>query len=129
MKIYLAARYDRRNEMEEYAFELESRLKQKVVSTWHCLLVEPNIELEKHSNKMKQAAERDLEDLNKADCLILFSDERGSKNNGGGKDFEAGYAYGKGLEIISIGPYENVFHFLEDVERYETFEHYVSVYF
>ena len=129
MKIYLAARYDRRNEIQGYANILEKEYGVEITSTWHSRQEEPNRDLDKYPQSMRTFAEWDLRDLNQADVIILFSDERGEFPNGGGKDVELGIALGRGLEIISIGPYENVFHFLEDVDRYETFDHFVSVYF
>src|SRR5437016_5058622 len=57
----------------------------------------------------EQASTEDLEDIDKADALVLFTmiPEGGIT---GGREFESGYAYAKGKKLYLVGDQVNVFH-------------------
>lgn len=59
-------------------------------------------------------AERDLNDLDVADVYLLLSDEVLGR---GGKDFEGGYAFARGMRLVVVGPPAHVFHHLPGVRR------------
>ena len=53
-----------------------------------------------------QMASRDLEDIARAELLILFTDVGDTR---GGKMVEFGFALAKGIDCSVIGPMENIF--------------------
>lgn len=57
-------------------------------------------------NEFIKEAQKDLEDIDKADFLIVdtFGETRG------GREWETGYAYGRGKRVLRVGPIRNPFH-------------------
>lgn len=101
-KYYLAARFPLRPEMEQYAVAIKnSMLETQCTASWvfggEEGLTRPAI------------ATLDLEDIDRADTFILFTHKYGSKQTGGGRFVELGYAIARDKRIIIIGDYENVF--------------------
>ncbi len=133
MRVYIAARYDRRSEMNGYADWLRG-IGFIVNCRWltgsHQL--HPGAEqLDKPSGFENQPdgitvlarpfAEDDLEDIRQADILVLFSESPElSQTKRGGRHVEFGIALGLGKLLVVIGPRENVFHCLEKVARFDT---------
>ena len=96
LKVYIAARWDRREEARLLAHRLVEELGWEVTSSW----LYPGEEDEAATTEQQAKwAGRDIEDIERSALLILLTDERGSKTNGGGKDFEAGYALGVGKGV------------------------------
>jgi hypothetical protein len=60
----------------------------------------------------------DLEDLRAADTVISFTDEKGGGK--GGRHVEFGVALALNKRLILVGPRENVFHTLPEIEHYPT---------
>lgn len=60
----------------------------------------------------------DLEDLRAADTVISFTDEKGGGK--GGRHVEFGVALALEKRLILVGPRENVFHTLPEIEHYPT---------
>ena len=114
MKIYLAARYDRRWEMLGVAASLE-RNGHNVTSHW--------IEGGRGDDPAIVPAVEDLIDLAGADCLVSFTEEP-ARNvpwaARGGRHVEFGVALATGKRICLVGPRENIFHHLLSVEAYAT---------
>jgi len=71
-------------------------------------------------------AERDLEDIMMADGFLFFAEDPAIGIPRGGRHIEMGYALAIGKTIEVIGPVENVFHMLEDVVHYPTFEEWLE---
>lgn len=120
MKIYLAARYSRHPEMRRCREDLEA-LGHTVTSRW----INGDYQMSNDSADEDQArrfAEEDWDDLAGADCVISFTEPPRSTNSRGGRHVEFGIALGRGLDAIVVGPRENVFHCLEGVDVYETWE-------
>lgn len=118
MKTYLAAKYSRREEMEEkYATELPW-LGHECVARW-VYGGEDGLSLE-------EIAELDLEDVRKSEMIILFTHPRGESQSGGGRFVEFGYALALGKRCVIVGPKENVFMSAQGVEVYEKWEDFVS---
>jgi hypothetical protein len=122
VKIYLASRYSRRNEMREYAAWLEG-LSYVVTSRWiHTEWrhiddrTEPGNAPE--SERARVALE-DFDDVADCDVLIAFSEPRDAKPTRGGKHVEVGIALGISKHIIIVGRRENVFHYLPSVINIE----------
>src|SRR5262249_40345922 len=59
---------------------------------------------------LAQSAAEDLEDIDSADALVLFT--QAGKHFAGGRHVEAGDALGRGKRVIIFGPRENVFYHL-----------------
>ncbi len=127
MKIYIAARYDRLTEMNGYAGILRN-----CGFTVDCRWLNGNHQLHSGSDEVEMAkgnmplaamtfAKDDVEDLTNADTLIFFSERPDSHSKRGGRHVEFGMALALGKRIMVIGPRENVFHCLPQVENYDNF--------
>jgi len=130
---YLAGRYGRRSELQGYARDL-ARIGVMVTSHWlhptpAAIAAEEQFGIgPEHSRdilapEFRTIVDRsnrdDLEDIEAADSLILFTDERYAR---GGKHFETGYAYALGKNLIVVGDPELTFHFAPGIRRLETWE-------
>lgn len=114
MKAYLAAKFSRREELELGVVPyLTAALKDFSCTARWVFGGEDGL-------SRSEVAELDLDDVDKADTIILFTHERSSPQPGGGRFVEFGYALGKGKRCIVIGPAENVFMFSDRVEIYES---------
>ena len=107
MKIYIAARYARAEEMRGIADQLTADGHQ-IISTW----------IDGEHNEGPEAAAIDLAEIRYSDVVLCFTDPCGSKNSGGGRWFECGYALAIGKRVIFIGDREIVFCHLPEVEVY-----------
>jgi hypothetical protein len=121
MRIYLAARYIRREELARYAAELRA-LGHVVTSRW----VDGQHEAETATqvDRARWAAE-DWDDLMAAECCVSFTERPRAqleKPGRGGRHVEFGAAMAAGKRLIVVGWRENVFHCLPDVEFVETWE-------
>ena len=124
MKIYLAARYTRRDELREYAKALRA-LGHEVTSRWLAERKDPGCTVDDVTEgEHLRIAERDLEDIAAADMFVAFTREpKGNKR--GGHHVELGYALAREKEIILLEGRENSFHYLEGIDFFETFEEFL----
>jgi len=97
MKIYLAHNFKARWWLRDYKALLELN-GHKVTSRW---ITQNYPEIRTHEIEQKAALE-DLEDIDAADALILFTDQYGD-SPGKGKFMEYGYALAKGKQIYIHG--------------------------
>lgn len=105
MRIYLAARFGRRDELREVARTLR-RLGYVVTSKW--LEVETD---QVDAPDGPKWAENDVADVLGSDALVLFTEAEGTPGAGrGGRHVEFGVALGAGRTLITVGPTENIFH-------------------
>jgi nucleoside 2-deoxyribosyltransferase len=107
---YLAARYDRMEEMRRYAADLRA-LGHDVRCRW----IEGA-----ESKDPAEGAKMDVEDIDECDTLIMFSDPPGTSVKGGGRHWETGFASALGHEIILVGPREIIFHHRPDIQQFDT---------
>jgi hypothetical protein len=130
MKVYLAARYSRHPEMQEYARQLEA-LGYEITSRWimgsHQLMLNgeplgPEREAmfendhESMGSQRREFAGYDWDDLMAADTVISFTERpRTVSNSRGGRHVEFGAALAVGKRCIVVGWRENVFHCLPGV--------------
>lgn len=117
MRVYLASRFSRREEMVRYAEELKAR-GHEVDARW---LTDPHHRVSgRHEDAEFNAglAEHDYEDISKCDVLILFNDKDGGR---GGRYVELGLALAWGKRVMLVGERTNVFTFLGRVEYAGTF--------
>lgn len=101
MKYYLAARYDRKDEMMKKANELNSYEGFECTASW--------VYGGEEGKTWEYIHNLDLGDVRESDTLILFTEPYGSLNRGGGRFVEFGYALALGIKCIVIGEYEMVF--------------------
>ena len=123
MKFYLAARFERREELKKYVRDLENAGHTNA-SSW--IFTETQSEDLKNPGEFypeyRRCAERDLEDIEKSDMLIFFCEDLESCWPRGGRHVELGYALGKNKTIFLIGYYENIFHTLAALMSFPTWE-------
>ena len=93
MKVYIAARYDRRVELRPLAERLKL-LGHEVTSRW--------LWDGEEGKTIQDAAVMDMEDVREADWLIFIGEPRGSKNRGGGRWFEFGAAWALGKHCVAV---------------------------
>ena len=116
MKVFLAARYSRIDEINGYAKELRQAGYQ-VDARW--LL--GNHQIREGADKVEGAtmsvpmegqpfALDDAADLQDAEVVISFTETPRSGHSRGGRHVEFGMALAWGKRLIVIGPRENVFH-------------------
>jgi nucleoside 2-deoxyribosyltransferase len=106
MKYYFAARFSKRVELRRYRAQL-TRLGHVVTSRW----------LDGKADENAATASRDLADIDTADVCIWFTEQPRSATRGG-RHFEAGYAAGRGKNLIIVGPVEHIFCHLGNIERF-----------
>ncbi len=120
MKIYLASRFSRRLEMKDVRTQLEA-LGHQVTSRWlyeEIQAVEVTIsELPFRYNQ--RCAENDLEDVSIANAVVSFT-EGPDTGTRGDRHIEAGFGLGQGKRMLAVGHRENIFHYLPEVEFFET---------
>lgn len=123
MKLYLAARYSRRLELCGYREQLEA-LGFEVTSRW---LDGEHAQLDGQwaglpTETVSEWARDDMEDIESAEFFILFSEEPGNGGRRGGRHVELGYAIASGAQCMIVGPRENTFHCLRDIQVFPTFK-------
>ncbi len=131
MKFYLAARYIRIDEINKYAADLRA-----IGHTVDCRWLNGSHQLHPGADKIDSApsdnentpieampfAEDDIEDIIKSDVLILFTEKPFSDKGRGGRHTEFGYAIGLGKTVCIVGPRENVFHCLPQIQQFENWK-------
>ena len=119
-RVYLAARFERHEQINGYAFHL-LRLPVKVVSRWHNPA--SNAEIMKPLESLteierRRCALRDVWDLKRATHFILFT----PGGRSGGCYVEFGWALAQGFPVSIVGPRTNVFTHFGDIHCYGTFD-------
>lgn len=122
-KVYLSSRFQRQEEMIGYATEIESLTDSqggtpfRITSRW--------LNFPSDISKI-QAAYFDQYDVAHSDIVICFSEDLSSglaiDQNTGGRHVELGMALAFSKMVLLIGPRENVFHHLPEVQQFDTFE-------
>lgn len=108
MKIYLAHNFAAREWLPSVVAQI-NEAGHECTSRW--------IWDDAHIGVSEHGAISDIQDIDRADCLVLFVDQFGP-TPGKGKYFEFGYAFAEGKRIILVGvDTQNVFYALPTVER------------
>lgn len=124
MKVYLASRYSRRDELRGYRDAL-NKAGITVTSRWLDETEPLDGKLVNHTPTFwKKHAEIDIEDVERADALIFFAESPETPTPRGGRHVEFGVALALNKPIYVISPHspENIFHYLGDVTYYKTFD-------
>jgi hypothetical protein len=120
VRVYFAARFGKAGELQGHRTELE-RLGHEVVSSW----IDQNPK--EDEAEFPSLAQRDFDDIVRADTLIAFTEPPrcGSR---GGRHVELGLALGMGKRTLLVGGHrEHVFHWLPQVQVFETWPEYILV--
>lgn len=121
LKVYLASRYARREEMEKYAYVLRE-LGFEIASAW----VWGDRDIVGQPGYAKKFATLDRSDVLAADIVINFAEPKEVDYPRGSRHTEFGMAYERGKVCYVIGKFgtnlENVFHSLEGVLIYEDWD-------
>lgn len=122
-KVYLAGSYTRKEEIRAYAEELQ-RMGVEVTARWFREPHAANVTLpEVPLDKSVQYAQNDIDDINACDTIISFTEDPVTGTPRGGRHVEFGYALAKGKQLICVGPWENIFHYLPQVTHFESWDH------
>lgn len=127
MKVYLAAPYSMKNTVSEAAEELRG-LGIEVTSRWLTEPHDPKIHMSALQPKDHEIyGTRDIEDVAKADLMVLWTDPTQSIIRQG-RTAEMGMGLminhlGRYYPILVVGmQYENIFHYQKNVEHFESWE-------
>lgn len=112
--VYLAASFERKHELREYRAQLEAA-GFEVTSRW---LVEPDDDVPYTDQDMRERALIDLEDVRRSRVVVVFTDPREKPRPGGGRHTELGLAIAWEKVVLTVGPREQVFHFLPQVANF-----------
>lgn len=114
IKVYIAGRYKK---LQELAVEREKFLEAgiEVTSSW--------LDNKEEGMSFEDIAVLDLQDVHAADVLVVYTEPYGTAVPGGGRHVETGYALGLGMEVIVVGPLENVFHWHPRVRSFPCTEY------
>jgi hypothetical protein len=114
-RIYLCAQFKEQELMKEWR-RLLHNAGHVVMSRW----------LDKLPSNDKVAganeATMDLIDIDIAEYVISHTLSRGDLFTGGGRHVEFGYALARHKNLINVGGYESVFHYLSQVKTVKTIE-------
>lgn len=119
--VYLASRYARRPELLEKSGQLR-KMGISVTSRWLRGDYElPNVpEQDPQTREMSMDTQplaiEDMEDIRRADIVVVFTEQPLTIPSHGGRHVELGIALASRKRIIIVGPRENVFCTLEQVE-------------
>lgn len=108
MKLYVAAA----TEDQVYAARVGEYLKDvgaEITSRWL------DRDLERGKARPAEAQAECLEDIDRSDALVLYNPISRLGLGSGGRHFELGYAFARGLPVAVLGVQENVFHWNPDL--------------
>lgn len=117
MRIYIAARFSRREEAGEVAAILTD-LGHSITSSW---IWQPASEMyrEDGPNFAGEAAQKDLDEVESSDTLVYLSEMEDNIWGRGGRHVEFGAALAFRKDVWVIGPMENLFHYLQSVLHFD----------
>lgn len=124
MRIYLAARYSRYEEMQGYAAQLAA-MGHVITSRWiwggH-QISDDGLSAEATADLRQRFAVEDVADLISADAVISFTEQPHCSNSRGGRHVEFGLAIAHQKRLIVVGYRENIFHCLPGIEFFGDWE-------
>lgn len=131
MNFYLAARFSRAEEMCKYRDVLHA-LGHKVTSRWIDGAERQGEFRDRNFQEVSEiVAVEDLDDIAKCDCVLSFTGNGESKKRKpakGGRHVEFGVGLALNKISVVIGEPEHAFHWLPNVERYESFAEFIDTF-
>lgn len=122
-RVYIAGRFDRKNELATYAAQLEE-IGLACTSRWLTGVHDATSEKALTERELAVFAHEDHEDIRSADWLVLFLEDPSAGYMTGGRHVETGIALERGMPVYLIGEAgENVFH--AEVTRFPTWQHFL----
>lgn len=122
MRVYLAAMFALKHEIAARATELRTD-GLHVTSRWLDEQVAPSTTMDQVTDKyLIDTANIDIDDILDSDILAIFTQDPKTPFVRGGRMFEAGFAFGRGIRVITIGPKENIFFHLAEISNFPTWE-------
>ena len=122
MKLYLAGRYSRKEEITKHAETIRAT-GLEVCSTWITEPHGPAVQLKDVvPQELREYALRDLEELRLADAFVIYAESDQTYNKRGGRHVEHGFALALGKPIFVVGPHENIFHYLPSTQHFSSTE-------
>jgi nucleoside 2-deoxyribosyltransferase len=111
LKVYLASRWEDRDEIITYRDFLEKNAHIKSTARW-LTPTHPRLrnKVAKDTKTGAIVQLRDYDDILEADAVIVFSPLKAHGNGTGGRHVECGIAIGTNKPIFVVGVRENVFH-------------------
>jgi len=101
MKVYIAGRYAKLDELKKESVQFTDA-GIEVTSSW--------LDGGESGLTFNEIAQLDLDDVDNADAVVLYTEPYGTPIPGGGRHVEFGYGLGSGKKAIIVGPMENIFH-------------------
>lgn len=125
--VYLAGAYSRRVEIAEYARALEL-VGYTVTSRWLDGTHDYDGTEDAYGKHLKRAAwaRIDLDDIDRAQMVVVFGETGPTPRGRGGRHVEYGYALARGKTLFVIGNRDNIFHDLPEAHYmpdWDTFLH------
>lgn len=122
MKVYLAAQYSWRDRLKIHAKALE-KLGFEITASWLHERKPLQVDLNDLSDRFnREHAQIDLDDIRRSDWVVSFTVDPTSTTKRGGRHVEFGLGYALGKRMVVCGPHENIFHYLEGVLQFDTFD-------
>lgn len=125
MRIYTAASYGQRERILRDVWPL-------LIADGHEMTARWVVGAEETTTEARAGAELDVADVERAECLILFTNTRGTLATGGGQHVEMGYALclqrhgieggGSMRRVVVVGDHEHIFCHAYGVEVYATLD-------
>ena len=121
MRIYLSAGFGGREFVREHADELRL-IGHEPTSNW---LNEPPmlVTAEWENWQLRARANDDAMDISNSEIVVHFTRW---PSTSGGRYWELGYGAALGKRLVVIGKRETVFHYMSNVEQYDTWEEFLK---
>lgn len=118
MKIYISARFGRREEAEALAVQLQG-MGHTITSHW-LWQTKPEMAYGEGPDAVAEFATRDIAEVLDADTLVALSEPENNPWGRGGRHVEFGVAIAFDKQLMVIGPLENLFHYMHHVLNFTT---------
>jgi hypothetical protein len=126
VKIYIASRYGRKEEMKVVAAKLNAA-GHKVASFWIYEIHPTDVTMDQVNDaELRETAMADYIELGAADAMLFFAEDPLVVPPRGGRHVEFGIAIGMGKDIYVIGPKENIFHHFRNVKHFKNLEEFIN---
>jgi hypothetical protein len=123
LNVYIAGRYQDREELRDFAKHLEAVGDYKVISSWLHEDYPPTVAMKDLTpHDMHLMAEKDIEEIQDANLMVLFSQSDTAPTYRNGRLVEFGVALSVGMTVFVVGPAENIFFHCDGVHLYPTKE-------